>query len=410
MNLAAKLLGIFLVVGCVFSLVETSAFAELQSGKEKFRSGKNGQWSSLTEPSSEYVDFCRANSWYAALKSDGTVITSGLERSFSQEDIDEINNWENIVDIECCESFLAGLSETGTVNMGFSDLMKYDVDYVSDTKDWNDIESITVTSSNLFGLRADGKVLIAGYTDVDFPSTSMYINFESISQWENIREIKTGRGMPGETIVAICHDGTVMSGGNYNVKKCDKCFGGPGWEQCEECSYGEISVDDDFIVERGSFIYTNGYASICVKEDGTVAVWGLMPGASYEAEDWDNIVQSYGDDGKIIGLCSDGTIVFSAMSDYYEEPLKPMLAWKDITQLVYSHGYDICFGVTKDGTVLVNICTEEYSPCSVFPSIKETVESWTDIETIEMEYGAVIGHLRNGGVVVCAPEYEELIR
>ena len=403
MKIAARLLGIFLVIGCIFSLVNSSAFAELQSGKEKFGSEKNGQWSSLSEPSSEYVDFCCYSSeWYAALKSDGTVIASGLDRSFSLEDIDEINSWENIVDIVSCGDMIVGLKEDGTVEeIGLSNLAEYYT--VTSPDSWTDITKICIGYTHtIYGLKADGTVAVAGYMpEASDEYTQKQRN--NIATWENVVDLDGTIYMAGDELIALCADGRVLDRDSYeNLSE----------EQLEHTQYfgRPVKINDGISIQSGGWINT------CLRADGTVAIWGYDYDRLHkEVSQWTDVVQVYGGDTAVIALKSDGTVLRThALLDEYHAALD---SWTDITYLYHSD-YDggYTFGVKNDGTVVLNWGWEwEYKDdpdgyyYSIFKEIQDTVQSWKNIETIEMEYGAVIGHLRGGGIVVCAPEYKDLI-
>lgn len=348
-----------------------------------------------TEPqSSEYIDFCCGDGWEAALKADGTVVTSDLSGVFSQEEIDEVSRWENIVDIESVWEWLVGLKDDGTVvEIGVS--QKYDEAWAG-VEDWCDIKRILVTQGNVFGLKGDGTVCVAG--GLSFPACDL----QNVLSWKNVIQLELGNCSDGPSLIALCEDGTVRDGWygvelNEEQAEYASCFGWP------------VEVDNAVAIN------SSGWTDLCVESDGTVTVWGIDYNRVVEdTSKWTGIVQACAGDTVVLGLRNDGTVVYTNSLMNIEEYYGAIDEWTDIVYLHHAnHGWT--FGVRCDGTVAVNYndayrLTPEHWYYPSYMEIKETVESWTDIETIEMRYGAVIGQLRSGGVVVCAPDYEELMR
>ena len=344
-----------------------------------------------TQQCSEYVDFCWGDDWYAALKADGTVVTSDLSGSFSPEESEEVSRWKDVVDIESNWHCLVALKSDGTVEEIGPDLSESSEEWHS-VNNWSGIISIHVSERNIIGLKSDGTVCIAGSMTYQYTC-----DIKNVLSWENVVQLELGNCSDGPSLIALCADGTVLDGwysGELDSERAEyaKEYGWP------------INVNNAVSID------SSGWTNLCVKSDGTVETWGID---ILDTSQWTDIIQACAGDTVVFGLKKDGTVVYTDSLMYVEKYYGATKNWRDIVYLCHTNdGYT--FGVRKDGTVLVNYRDAyELEPDDRdYPSyikLKETIESWIDVESIEVRYGAVVGHLRSGSVVVYAPAYKELI-
>ncbi len=159
--------------------------------------------------STPYNGQCEVNGWTNivaiansgstsyGLKADGTVVTTG-----SGKEKDETSQWTDIVIL--AEGGRAGIRSDGTVVVaGYSDEVKNEI------KQWTDIISVSTDNHHIVGLRLDGTVVAAGNYD----------NYGecNVDTWKNIVAVSAGE----EHTVGLRADGTVLAiGKDYYDKRC----------------------------------------------------------------------------------------------------------------------------------------------------------------------------------------------
>lgn len=154
----------------------------------------------------------------AIVKNDGTVemIECFQDEDFTQERIDEIQSWTDIVKVDFCKNInlsesapnIVGLKNDGTVVC----LSEYADEF--DLSEFSDIIDISAGYRTVYGLKADGTVVAAKNIDT-------YIDSEiDVSNWKNVCMIAAGRGF----VVGLKDDGTVYYSGNEysNEQECTK--------------------------------------------------------------------------------------------------------------------------------------------------------------------------------------------
>lgn len=165
----------------------------------------------------------------AMLKDNGTVSTM----RFSDRIVEEIENWENIIDVEAGEDFTVGLDISGRV------VAKGDDNYGQcDVTEWVDIVKIRATGKHVVALSIDGKLYTAGMWEPeerefiknlrnikDFAMSSQQvmileadgtvkvthcatgINVDSISMWKNIKKVVAR----GDNFLGLSEEGKIFS-------------------------------------------------------------------------------------------------------------------------------------------------------------------------------------------------------
>ena len=165
----------------------------------------------------------------AMLKDNGTVSIM----KFSDRIVEEIDNWENIIDVEVGEDFTVGLDISGKV------VAKGDDNYGQcDVSDWADIVKIRATGKRVIALSIDGKLYVTGMWEPeerefiknlrnikDFAMSSQQvmileadgtvkvthcatgINIDSISSWKNIKKVVAR----GDNFLGLSEEGKIYS-------------------------------------------------------------------------------------------------------------------------------------------------------------------------------------------------------
>ena len=165
----------------------------------------------------------------AMLKDNGTVSIM----KFSDRIVEEVENWENIIDVEVGEDFTVGLDISGRV------VAKGDDNYGQcDVTEWVDIVKIRANGKHAVGLSIDGKLYISGLWEPeekefikklrnikDFAMSSQQvmileadgtvkvthcatgINVDSISMWKNIKKVVAR----GDNFLGLSEEGKVFS-------------------------------------------------------------------------------------------------------------------------------------------------------------------------------------------------------
>ncbi len=262
-----------------------------------------------------------------ALKSDGTVVATGLSSSGQCN----IYTWTDIVAVSAGGSHIVGLKSDGTVVA--------DGDNSDDVSSWSDIVAVSAGVSHTVGLKSDGTVVAVGHKD------SGRCN---VDNWTDIVAISAG----DYHTVGLKSDGTVVS----TVIKY------------EQIDYGQSDVEDwtDIVAISAGDCYTIG-----LKSDGTVVTAGTHSSdAEYNVEDWTDIVAVSAGYNHIVGLKSDGTVEVAGSNDNGE---CSVLNWNDIVAISASGDHTV--GLKSDGTV-VAVGFNDDGECDV--------SEWTDIKRVKV--------------------------
>lgn len=264
---------------------EGNLIAQTRSGDKGVPLQKDtSHWKDLVAVSSGEFDF-------AALKSDGTVLTYSYDNN-------EANQWTDIVDIDYTDGTLVGLKSDGTV------LYKPDVEMFENKRGqdavegWRGIVDIACTDNFTVGLRADGTVVMTGYAGG---------NAEEIATWTDIVAIDVETCV----VVGLKADGTVVV--SYT--------GGTN-------EYSEVENWTDIVAIDVSL---KGVAGL--KSDGTAVYCGEDPVIRETVPQWQDLAAVQAEFVGAFGLTKDGKILRTDDRPWYE----PLEDWSNIRQPAVDH-------------------------------------------------------------------------
>ena len=152
------------------------------------------------------------------LRYDGTVAANFGEYFDTDERLQQIASWRNIVDLgfDSTMSYRylpVGLKSDGTIAA---------VTYACgepygewDFHGWSNVQKLYSGSEYTFGLRSDGSVLATGG---EFETLS-YLN--TISRWTGIRELYPAHGVYMDHVVGLRLDGTLIAAGDNSCGQCN---------------------------------------------------------------------------------------------------------------------------------------------------------------------------------------------
>jgi len=213
---------------------------------------------------------------------------------------------------------------------------------------------IDIGSSHVVALMADGTVVAAG--DNSYGQCN-------VQSWTDIVSIAAGE----YHTVGLKADGTVVAVGQNNYDQCNTS----GWT-------GIRTLRADSVATFG------------ITEDGTVRVSGALPtmDAWNEVATWTDIVDICYGVTNVLGLKSDGTVVFTGDSEYEYE----VSQWTEV--IAISAEYERVAALRADGTVLYN---------------QGTLTNVSNIRKIDTTRGGILGVNADGEVFCYGDEtYGEL--
>lgn len=234
--------------------------------------GYDTNLSNLTKDWSDIVAVGTDDNYIAALKKDGTVVTTQAYQ--------KVADWKDIVSISTGERHIAGLKNDGTVVTTDPDLR---------TDSWTDIIAVSIGENHIIGLKADGTVVSAG---------SDGMSQCNVDDWEDIIAISTAK----QLTVGLKKDGTVVATGDDSYGQCD------------------VTHWTDIIAISAGNLHTVG-----LKKDGTVVTAGSRDKGRREVHDWTDMIAISAGRFHTVGMKKDGTMVSTT---YIESKLHPNLSDK----------------------------------------------------------------------------------
>lgn len=322
------------------------------------------------------------NGFTVAVKEDGTVITSGSNRSGECD----LESWTDIVSVAADSSpIVVGLRADGTVVAAGDNDPAYGHDGCN-VSDWEDIVDICIDNGHTYGLKSDGTVVttceyddisdLRGITDIEISRNDKLIclrydgTIETSTLVSDLRDevstftnVKQAVGT-GHNVVALISDGTVRIAGEdedniySDVKEWTNIVElSSGWHHLVglkadgtvvasgDNSRGECNTSEWSGINQ---ITCGSYGTIGVKTDGTI----MCAGENINLFDWSDVVQLVGDIylGSFVGLKSDGTV---ASHGFYHQEEQDFHDWTDIEKLYLKSG--ILYAVNSDGRMRVSL-------------------------------------------------------
>lgn len=274
-------------------------------------SGRTEKGSSGRADSLRYECIVPTVNGFIAVKSDGTVHTSGLEEEYSEAVLMEVDSWKDIVDIKRSYNGIMGLKSNGTVVFAGDDERSKAV------AEWKNVKAIDMSYGCLYGLKSDGTVLSLNY-EIE-PN-------KKVSGWKNIKQIKATRCDAGEGFLALTKDGQILSaheGGEFTLEWSGK--------------------NSDVVA-----IESSGWLHVGLKSDGTVICAGIDKNVvAEEVDDWRNVKQLCPGDTRLLALTESGEVLAAG----YIDGLDPIYGWENVKRLYCSEYNAFVAGVWNDGTI-----------------------------------------------------------
>jgi alpha-tubulin suppressor-like RCC1 family protein len=258
------------------------------------------------------ISVCAGDLHSVVLRSDGTVYAVG-DNGFGQCDL---GDWTDIVALSASTAHTAGVKTDGTVIV--SGMSKGGNVYGQcNTQDWSNIVSVGLGTNHIVGLRSDGTVVAIG------DNLAGQCNVES---WSGIKAIS----VINKTTLGLKEDGTVVATGDNKYGQCNVadwtdiaavCAGAAhtlglkndgtvvavGRNEFGEC---EVSNWSDIIAISASA------HSIGLRRNGTVVATGYNKDGQCNVESWNSIAFVSAGFYTTLALKTDGTILAIGGNDY----------------------------------------------------------------------------------------------
>lgn len=320
----------------------SSAVALFEEGKFREAYDKFSAWSDY-EDSRDYMQQCvtpvreslrhgtiAAGSYHsAALREDGTVVMAGSGMADYRS---EVEGWKDIVMLDTLDNDLAALDSNGEVFVAGEDYEEYKkYYYLTQVKD---VQSITLASAMLYGLKEDGTIIATG-----LGSTSARL--DEVFGWKNVTSIAAS----SLHTVALKADGTAVGfdDSGFNKPTPDKKIQLEEWTDLVQVAAG-----------------TN--KTVGLRADGTV----LMAGNTISGtQNWKDIVAVDVAWEHVVGLTAGGRVIAAGNNEYGQCDTSE---WRDIVAVAAGDYHTV--GLKADGTVVAT-GRNGMNQCNV--------SAWTDI-------------------------------
>lgn len=225
---------------------------------------------------------------------------------------------------------LVAVSQSDRFAMGLCSCGKVFIDGFFSSRDyqkkcelvhWEGIQSITTGPNMAVGIRADGRLIIAGCTKRDM---------KVFDSWRDLVQVSVGDCC----MLGLRADGTVLASGDDDIER-------------------DVSSWRDIVHVSAGDKYVLG-----VRRDGTVvhafAGWNDEE-FDVDVSDWTDIVQADAGPYHAVGVRRDGSVVAAACPNFYEfmEDVECLNVegWRDVAQVYAGNG--VTAALRTNGSVLV---------------------------------------------------------
>ena len=326
----------------------------------------------------EYADIVRLKDYYSfltpakkdayiALRTDGSVKTVGLSEWFSNDEINQIESWKNVVQIGVYKNnAVIALKANG-------DVVSTQInDDENNPNTWSNVSSLIIGNNGCYALTRDGRVL----------ADSSALWGSNPTSWVDVKRLVYYAYPESSGVFGLRSDGSVYYNDYYPF------FGTP-----------KDVVDID----------SSGYIFCCVEKDGAIVIGGHVP------EDDQSLVREAGNIGNVVQAVTfqyviacrlhDGTVQICG-KDFFPESR----SWHDIIDIQKVVIMDVEQDKDHPGNVdvkanLVGLCANGqvvFSPGSNNDSalsIQTALSGWKDIVKIKACDGYILGWQRNGALL-----------
>ena len=250
---------------------------------------------------------------FVGLKSDGTVVAVGRDYKGQCQ----VGNWRNISTIETNAAVTVGIRSDGCVE--FAGDTRCGMDRV---REWNNIKALAVGVGHILGLKENGRAVAVGFDETTSPACIQYGDGSvrcAVSHWRNIKFITTD-----------CYQSVGITA-NGDVVSTNKA-----WKEIAQW-HNIVSV-----------VCRNGYCIVGLKEDGTVVMDHNNNDIGYDTSKWRDIVGISIGYRHIVGVKSDGSCV--AIGDNCDGQCD-VSSWTNVV-CIYAYN-NSTVGIRSDGSVLI---------------------------------------------------------
>lgn len=246
--------------------------------------------------------------------------------------------------VDCGWHHIAGLKKDGSVTAAGDD--KYGQ---CDVSNWTDITALSCGWRHTIGLKKDGTVIAAGGNDKGQCD---------VDKWDNITALDCGDWHT----VGLQADGRVIATGDNSKGQCDL----EEWTDIDQIICGD-------------------YQTVGIKKDKTVLAAGSNKKGQSNVEGWDHIVSVCSEYEHLVGLRDDGTVLATGEN---KDGRCDVEEWTDIQAI--SCGENHTVGLKEDGKV-VAVGSNYEGQCDV--------DDWEDIIAIACGDSHTVG-LKSDGTLV----------
>ncbi len=262
------------------------------------------------------------------VRKDGTILFAGAEHLGQNLEL-----WTDVVDVQAVNFGIAGLTKDGTIliSTSYGVLNEEQAALAETLQEWNDIKAITSRFSFVFGLKQDGTVI----------GIDEEMNHYEFTGWEDVECLDIADSYCGSALIGICSDGTIKTHSlteyGYSMIYADILA-----KFAEGKNVAQIQ-DDVMVTQEGTVLMIDDRDQR--KETAEkLATWSDMVAVSSNTDS---------PDAFYYGVKSDGTIVNSMISRGNAELEEfKNLEWVEIVTDM-NRVFESVVGYTKDHKLLV---------------------------------------------------------
>lgn len=374
----------------------------------------------------DIVDISAGHLCTIGLRSDGTVVAAGLNMGFQCE----VTEWTDVVAVDSMGGVTFGIKADNTyistapiywllIAAGDYTLLpqengSYQYQFSQQSEDhlfdnWIDVVAITMSNTNILGLKADGTVLAVGANNLGQANTENWTGIMPSAK-KSTRSIKHQR-MLYHAACALQQAGAYAEAQEIFVRlgsyldandRANECSYRHAQAMLQSRQYGEALV---------YYVQANGYADsraniqmlrpmfdgiiaagdnhvVGLLENGSVVAAGSNENGQCDVSDWTNIVFIAAAGDHTVGLKADHTVVSTGLPENERQIIS---GWKDIVAIDTSNAFTV--GIKKDGSVV------SAGARSSGDTYQQELSLWQDIIRISVSDNHIVG-LRSDGTVV----------